>query len=266
MDFNISATTDVGIRRKINQDRIFAERVESPYGPMAFAVVCDGMGGLEHGEVASTALVQAFSHWAADFCTGLAGEGIADCVIRSQWTAVVERIHAWILEYSRKNGCKMGSTVTALLLTGKRYYLMNIGDSRAYEITPQGICQLTVDHTVVQQEVEKGNLTREQAESAPMGNVLTRCVGIGGDAYPDLFFGDTKEGAIYLLCSDGFRHHISESEIVEYICGSDRGIGMEGRQKLLIALGKQRGETDNISVITIQCIGSSPVNLFDKGV
>lgn len=255
-DFIVTATTDQGIRKDINQDRLFARRIETAYGTMAFAVICDGMGGLEKGEIASSALVQAFARWLENFCAEMSGMEIKDHVIRRQWTAIVEQVNSRILEYSRENGCKMGTTVTAMLITGQRYYILNIGDTRAYEISPYGMNQLTVDHTLIQREVEKGNLTKEQAERAPMKNVLTRCVGIEADVYPDLFFGDTKEGMIYLLCSDGFRHRISEAEVTCRFRNRDAGSGMKRCLELLIALGKQRGETDNISVITVQCVGA----------
>lgn len=253
MDFIVTATTDVGIRKKVNQDRMFAGRMETPNGVVAFAVLCDGMGGLEKGEIASSVLVRAFSQWISKFGEELNDIAIEDCVIREQWTAVVEEINAWILEYSRENGCRMGTTVTVLFLTSRRYYLLNIGDTRAYEVSPFGMRQLTVDHTLVQREVELGNLTRKQAESAPMGNVLTRCVGIEAEVYPDLFFGKPKEGAVYLLCSDGFRHRVAEEEIIAQLFGGDGERCMESRQEALVELVKERGETDNISVITIQC-------------
>ena len=254
MDFIVTATTDVGTRREGNQDRMFAQRMETPCGPMVFAVLCDGMGGLEKGEIASSVLVRAFSCWISDFQTKINTITIEDSVIREQWTDVVEKINAWIVEYSRENRCRMGTTVTAMLLTPERYYLLNIGDTRAYEAVPCGMLQLTVDHTLVQQEVERGNLTREQAESAPMNNVLTRCVGIEEEVYPDLFFGRPKEGAVYLLCTDGFRHRAAEEEMIVQLFGGG-GRGMESRQKALVELVKERGETDNISVITIRCIG-----------
>lgn len=253
MDFIVTATTDVGIRKRVNQDRMFAGRMETPYGPAAFAVLCDGMGGLEKGEIASSVLVRAFTQWVSKYQLEMCADTVEDCVIREQWTAVVEEMNAWIVGYSRENGCRMGTTVTAMLLTPKRYYLLNIGDTRAYEALPCGIRQLTVDHTLVQREVERGNLTRRQAESAPMGNVLTRCVGIEDEVYPDLFFGRPKEGAVYLLCSDGFRHRAAEEEIIAQLFGGDAERDMESRQEALVELVKERGETDNISVITIQC-------------
>lgn len=255
MDFVISATTDVGIRREVNQDRLFAERIDTVYGPMVFAVICDGMGGLERGEIASSVLVQAFSRWLEEFRVALTdGIAVTDYIIREQWSDIVEQMNGWIREYSVDCGCKMGTTVTAILLTQERYYLLNIGDTRAYEVTPCGMRQMTIDHTLVQREVEKGNLTKEQAESAPMNNVLTRCVGIETEVYPDMFFGGTREGGMYLLCSDGFRHHISEKEIISHLYNDDSGFNMEKRQELLVEMNKQRGETDNISVIVIQCI------------
>ncbi len=255
MRFVVCASTDKGCVRRVNQDRMLAERIETPLGQMAFAVLCDGMGGLDRGEEASEALVLGFAGWLDGLREERDEEAVADHVIRRQWTGIVERVNAKLLAYGREIGCRMGTTVTAMLITQKRYYLMSIGDTRAYEAAAWGMRQLTVDHTLIQREVERGNLTREQAENAPMNHVLTRCVGMNPEVYPDMFFGNTRKGAVYLLCSDGFRHRVSETEMAETLCKRDGG-SMEKRQRNLIELGKQRGETDNISVITVQCVGS----------
>jgi len=100
------------------------------------------------------------------------------------------------------------------------------------------------------------NLTVEQAAKAPMRNVLTRCVGVAETVYPDLFFGTPKSGVTYMLCSDGFRHYVNEDELKCYL----RPAGINGpehtkhREAMLIELNKRRGETDNISVITIHAL------------
>lgn len=252
MNFYISATTDIGIKRKTNQDSLTVRKMSTKCGPMVFAVLCDGMGGLEHGEIASASVVRAFSDWLYTTLPDLSQRPLKDCTIRQEWNRIIARQNENLRLYGEKNGCITGTTVTALLLTEKRYFLLNIGDSRAYEIGSD-IIQLTKDHTVVGEEIEKGNITPEQAERSTIKNVLTRCVGVRKTVCPDMFFGAAKRGTMYMLCSDGFRHCISKKEIKENLFPvSKKNISkMKVQEEKLIDWNKKRGETDNISVITV---------------
>lgn len=252
MDFYISAVTDAGIKKSVNQDCVFAEQIDTPTGRVAFAVLCDGMGGHERGEVASAFLVTAFANWMYESLPKLASAPIEDHRIREEWTALISRQNAQIRQYGLQYGITVGSTVTALLLTQERYYILNIGDSRAYEIGA-AVRQLTDDHTVAANEVRLGNMTPEQAESAPIKNVLTRCVGVAERVYPDMFFGTPQRNTVYMLCSDGFRHCVSAGEMHEFLFAKSSGDPwrMKTQAETLVEINKQRGETDNISVITI---------------
>jgi len=252
MEFYISATTDVGTKKNINQDSLFVRKMATKIGKMVFAVLCDGMGGLKKGEIASASLISAFTDWMYKCLPELSQKPLEDGIIKDQWFAVITKQNDKIRAYGQQKNCLMGSTITALLLKESRFFLLNIGDSRAYELSGKAR-QLTTDHTVVAEEVTKGNLTAEQAENAPMINVLTRCVGVSETIYPDMFFGDTKKNVIYMLCSDGFRHQISPEEAMEHLCSTNGTYDaeMKLREEYLIELNKQRGETDNISVITI---------------
>lgn len=252
MDFYISTVTDAGTKKSVNQDCIFAEPFDTPTGRMAFAVLCDGMGGHEHGEVASAFLATAFAKWMYNSLPRLASAPIEDQTICEEWAALISQQNTQIRQYGMQRGITVGSTVTAMLLTQSRYYILNIGDSRAYEIGP-AVRQLTNDHTVVADEVRLGNMTLEQAELAPMKNVLTRCVGVAESVYPDIFFGTPQENTVYMLCSDGFRHYISTGELHEFLLvkNSNDPEQMKTQARTLVELNKQRGETDNISVVTI---------------
>ena len=252
MEFYISATTDIGTRRKINQDSLFVRRLETRTGKMALAVLCDGMGGLNFGELASASIIEAFTDWMYQDLSILSQDPLEDHAVREQWSSLITEQNRRIRAYGRRYHCTTGSTVTALLLTEQRYFLLNIGDSRAYEIAEQ-VTQLTEDHTVVANEVRLGNLTKEQAEHSPIQNVLTRCVGVKEEAWPDLFFGTVKKGTVYMLCSDGFRHRLATEEMQEHLLYAARRAPsqMKRQEEYLIELTKQRGETDNISVITI---------------
>ena len=253
MKFYVSAATDVGVRKQVNQDSLSVKRFLTPDGEVIFAVLCDGMGGLQHGELASKSIVQAFSDWGDQILTQLLRSPLEDHRIRKEWERIVSEQNKLLRSYGLRNGCELGSTVCVLLLSQRRYYILNIGDSRVYEIGAS-VRQLTQDHTVVAEAVRLKNLTPEQAAKAPMQNVLTRCVGVSETVFPDLFFGVPRSGVTYMLCSDGFRHHISEEELRFYLLRSeDDGEIFDIRQRthMLIEKNKQRGETDNISVIAI---------------
>ena len=251
MEFVISAVTDVGTTKAVNQDCIFAEQFTAPIGKVAFSILCDGMGGLQHGEVASSQIVSAFARWAHNSLPALAAKAIEDHDIRTEWTDLILRLNGQIRQYGLQGGFSIGSTVTALLMTEQRYYILNIGDSRAYEIGP-AVKQITEDHTVVANEVRLGNLTPEQAESSPIKNVLTKCVGATDLVYPDLYFGTPQKNAVYMLCSDGFRHHVSPEEFRHALLqNSGDQEQLTRNAAALVELNKQRGETDNISVIAI---------------
>ena len=255
MNFIIAAATDIGLVKSTNQDSFNARVYSTRIGKVAFAVLCDGMGGLSKGEVASATLVHAFCAWADQKLPLLCEKGITDSEIKSDWTGVINECNTKIKVYGKKCGLPngLGTTVTALLLTDSRYYILNVGDSRAYEITDK-VQVLTKDQTVVAREVELGLLTPEAAKTDPRRSVLLQCVGVLDEVYPDMFFGETKLNATYMLCSDGFRHEISNEEIYHFLNPNVMVIadGMKQNMESLIEINKQRQERDNISVVTIR--------------
>lgn len=255
MNFIVSATTDIGTTKSTNQDSYNVRVYSAGSEKIAFAVLCDGMGGLSKGEVASASLVNAFCKWADTRLPELYKVGITDSQIRTDWVDIATLYNKKIKVYGKKCGLPsgLGTTLTAMLLTASRYYIINIGDTRAYEITDR-VSVLTRDQTVVAREVELGNITPEEAETDPRRSVLLQCVGASDDVYPDMFFGDTRLNAVYMLCSDGFRHEISEQEIFGYL---NPGVmtdadGMKRNMNALIDIDKQRMERDNISVISVR--------------
>ena len=218
MNFIISTATDIGTTKATNQDSFNARVMTTPLGRMAFAVVCDGMGGLDKGEVASASVVNAFCKWAEQRLPDLCESGLTDSAVRADWVGIATEYNEKIKLYGKRCGLAsgLGTTVTALLLTERRYYIINVGDTRAYEIGDH-VVLLTKDQTVVAREVELGNLTQVEAETDPRRSVLLQCVGASDEVYPDMFFGDTALNATYMLCSDGFRHEITEGEIYAYL-------------------------------------------------
>lgn len=253
MNFIISANTDVGISKNTNQDSLTSMVINTPQGRMAFSVLCDGMGGLEKGEVASASVITAFRNWALNDLPQLCGQPIEDSVIRSQWEAIIAQQNESIKAYGKRQGVRLGTTVVAMLLTQTRYYILNVGDSRAYELTA-GVRQITSDQTFVAREVAMGHMTQEEAAQDSRRNVLLQCVGASDDVYPDMFFGEVQPNAIYMLCSDGFRHEITENEIYEKLQPNALldEYAMQQHAVSLIELNKQRQERDNISVALVR--------------
>lgn len=253
MNFIVSAATDIGLTKSTNQDSYNVRVFNTKQGKIAFAVLCDGMGGLAKGEVASASLVNAFCKWADIKLPVLCEREITDSQIRADWGSLVTEYNEKIKSYASSCGINMGTTLTAMLLTEKKYFIINVGDTRAYEISDT-LTVLTKDQTVVAREVELGNLTPEEAEHDSRRSVLLQCIGASDEVYPDIFFGDTKLNSVYMLCSDGFRHEITGEEIYKYLNPNvmvDVN-EMQKNMKILIELNKQRQERDNISIVSIR--------------
>ncbi|MBQ5657527.1 MAG: serine/threonine-protein phosphatase [Bacteroidaceae bacterium] len=253
MNFIISANTDVGLVKDTNQDSLTSMVLSTPLGRMAFCVLCDGMGGLAKGEVASASVITAFRNWAINDLPLLCEKPLEDAIIRSQWGAIIDQQNSMIKSYGARQGVRLGTTVVVMLLTQTRYYILNVGDSRAYELTT-GIRQITNDQTFIAREIALGHMTPEEAETDSRRNVLLQCVGASDAVYPDMFFGETAHDAIYMLCSDGFRHEITAEEIYEKL---QPGVlfddyTMQQNSISLIELNKQRRERDNITVALVR--------------
>ena len=253
MEYLITANTDIGIKKNTNQDAVMVQEYQTVIGKVVLAVLCDGMGGLEKGEVASASLVLRFKSWAERELKQLTEAGISDKALRTQWESLILEEGQRIMDYGKRNHVPLGTTVTAILLTPKRYYIVNVGDTRAYEIGEQVRC-LTRDHTLVAREVEQGILTPEQAAVDTRRSVLLQCVGASEQIYPDFFFGECRRDTVYMLCCDGFRHEITEEEMYRFFNpGSLQNERiMDQNARILIQWNKEREEKDNISVILIR--------------
>lgn len=253
MNFIVSANTDVGIVKSTNQDSLSVMVLNTPLGRMAFAVLCDGMGGLEKGEVASATVVNAFRDWAVNQLPQLCNAPLEDATIRSQWEAIITRQNQSIKAYGAHQGVRLGTTAVVMLLTQTRYYILNVGDSRAYMLK-DGLYQITADQTFVAREVAMGHMTQEQAEQDSRRSVLLQCVGASDEVYPDMFFGEVEPNAVYLLCSDGFRHEVTPEEIYENLQPGALfdDYTMQQHTAGIIELNKQRQERDNISAVLVR--------------
>lgn len=254
MNYIISADTDIGIRKSTNQDSLTVKTINTSRGRMVFALLCDGMGGLEKGEVASAEVICAFDEWIKNGLQTMADTGLDEETLRTAWNSIITVQNNKIMGYGKRQGIQLGTTVVAMLITESSYYVMNVGDSRAYEITASDIRQITRDQTFVAREIELGNMTEEQAKTDSRRNVLLQCCGASEEVYPDMFSGASKKDAVYMLCSDGFRHEVTSQEIHERLrpelLFDERSMRENARQ--LIEMNKYRNEQDNISVVLVR--------------
>ena len=179
-------------------------------------VVADGMGGHAAGEVASEMAVRFVSRELGSL-KGLSDDQVADrmrAAIRSANGAIFQRT---LTEHDKRG---MGTTVTSMVLYDTRFLIGQVGDSRAYLFRDGKLIQLTKDHSYVQEQVDAGYLTPEQARSHPYSNVITRCVGANSDVMPDIYLGTVKPRDLFLLASDGLTGMLEDHQLAELLKAS----------------------------------------------
>jgi PPM family protein phosphatase len=215
-------------------------------------IVADGMGGHAAGEVASEMAVQIIAERLGPLrglTDRIAGERMREA-IRQANAAIFERT----LAESDKRG--MGTTTTVLGLFAQRYLIGQVGDSRAYLLRDGRFQQLTKDHSYVQEQVDAGLLTAEQARTHPYSNVITRCVGANEEVVPDVYYGSLHEGDILLLASDGLTGMLEDEQLAEILGGQGTPETWVSR---MIAEANRRGGLDNITAIVVRVDELGPV-------
>lgn len=256
MDYIAAYHTDVGITKKTNQDSLAIKIVDTDMGKVAFAIVCDGMGGLAKGELASKEVIMAFCDWFDDtFMDDIEGGSFTEERLVKEWNDIVQTQNNRLGQYGENNHIQLGTTISALLIVENQYYTVHVGDSRIYQITNE-VQQLTSDQTFIAREIAVGRMTSEQAKTDPRRSVLLQCVGASQVVQPEFKKGVVEADAVYMLCSDGFRHQITSQEMLEKI-GPSVALDEEKMKYgciYLTELVKNRRETDNITVALIKTI------------
>lgn len=255
MEYLIAAYTDIGIRKETNQDSICVRRAAvAGVGETVLAVVCDGMGGLKKGELASASAVTAFGNWFDTYLSRLPALCGSDfSMIRRQWLALIEELHHDLLRYTVETCAQLGTTVAAFFAYGDRYLIMNVGDSRVYE-RKNCLLQLTHDQSLVAREIAAGRITEEESRHHPQRNILLQCLGAGEQISPEFIEGRVQSGALYLLCSDGLVHELSPAELADRF----QAVYLSSKESMTSALHaaaevcKVRGETDNITAVLLK--------------
>lgn len=244
MQIHVGAGTDVGRIRQGNEDNFFAEADER----RGVFVVADGMGGHAAGEVASEMAVQIVARHLLTLAS-TQDDGAADLVSKSLQEAN-RAIYERMLSETDKQG--MGTTASVMVLSDSGYLIGQIGDSRVYLLRDGALIQITKDHSYVQEQVDAGLLTPEQARYHPYSNVITRCVGASDEVEADIYTGHARVGDVFLLCSDGLTGMVDDRRLQQLL------LARSGPGRIvdsLIAEANGRGGLDNITAIVIQVMG-----------
>lgn len=251
--FLTSYHTDVGIKKGKNQDSILLKGIAIHENEIVLLALCDGMGGMSKGELASATVINELSNWFQDVYMRCGSEW-KDEEILEQWKKLLNHVNNKLILYGKKEREQLGTTATMVLLSSTGKYLIgHVGDTRAYRIGER-IEQLTEDHSFVAREVRRGNMTLQQAAQDSRRNVLLQCIGINQYLEPQFLRGELKPGEAILVCSDGFRHEVTEKEIWSHLNPRIHNSESDIKKTLVVLteLNKQRMETDNISAIYIK--------------
>jgi protein phosphatase len=239
LHYNAAASSDRGRKRPTNEDA-FGFSVEN-----GVFVVCDGMGGAAAGEIASSLAV--------DEVLGLLSRRLesTDAAMPVAAEKAIRAANEAIFSRSMRNSklSGMGTTVVGLVVEECRVWVFNIGDSRCYRLRNRRLEQLTLDHSLVEEQVRLGRMTHSEALRSPYKNVITRALGTQSSVTPDIFEHEAEPGDLFLLCSDGLTREIDDS-LIESLLGAD--LSLEDVCVRLVNAAKKAGGHDNITCLLVR--------------
>jgi len=235
--------TDPGCVRTQNQD---AYKIEQLDRNTALCVVCDGMGGAKSGNVASTLALDVFVEEVRRSWTN----GMTPEETEGMLRGAVKLANFTVFDQAQQfeEFAGMGTTLVAALVSGREATIVNVGDSRAYGVSRNGIRRITTDHSLVQMMVQRGDLTLEMARNYPGKNYITRAIGTEGTVMCDVFHQDMEKGDCLLLCSDGLSNLMDDQEILFEVI---HGFNKQHCCQRLLDIAKNRGAPDNVTSVLV---------------
>jgi protein phosphatase len=244
LELEIVGRTDVGMVRRTNQDAFGV--VE----PLTLAVICDGMGGIAGGEIASHVALDNFLEVAKqeiEASRSADAERTKRALFRAA-AAANRAVRARASYDTRFLG--MGTTLVAARLDGDEVTVVNVGDSRAYLVRGGVARQITRDHSYVAEQMRMGLMTEGEAERSPLQSAITRAIGIDDDVQPDFYTETVQAGDELLLCSDGLMRHMKDEEIGRMV--GDTAMSPAEICERLIAVVNARGGSDNVTCVVMR--------------
>lgn len=229
----VYAITDIGRVRPINEDSYYL-----PQPGERFCAVADGMGGHNAGEVASALAVRVFSQNMREI------DPITALALETAVTRANEAVYYASLENAGMSG--MGTTFSALAAQGDTAYMAHVGDTRIYLVRRGAIMQVTTDHTLVEEMVQKGLITPREARIHPKRNIITRALGTEPDVQIDIMQMALRPGDVFFLCSDGMTNFVDEKQILDIALGEG---DWQAKLERLLSIALENGGADNITAL-----------------
>jgi protein phosphatase len=252
----MTGVTDVGLKRSHNEDCLALDPA------LGVAVLADGMGGYKAGEVASAMAVDVVLEAIRKGVRQVHLEEVDEETGYTRGALVIRdavaKANAAILQAAQdRPGCRgMGTTLVSLLFYDNRVSVAHVGDSRLYRLRADQLEQITVDHSMVQELVDRGFYTPEEARRNVQKNLVTRAVGVDESVRTDLLEEPVQEGDVYLACSDGLTDLVEDADIQSILVQHRAELGAAARH--LVEQAKASGGTDNISVVLVQALRPFP--------
>ena len=232
----VGIVSDIGMVRNLNED--YAKYLEC--NDFKIYVVADGMGGHNAGEVASKMAAEGIVNYVGENFS----ENTKDVVLKN----AIEKVNKDIYFHSLKNDCLngMGTTITACLITKDWIKIANVGDSSCFGITNNEIIKITKDHSLVQELVDSGSISENEAANHPKKNIITRAIGTSDKVDVDIFDIIENKYDKYVLCSDGLTNELTKEDIIEVI-NEEKDLSLACER--LVNIAKYKGGRDNITVL-----------------
>lgn len=244
-----------GISRQHNQDRFLLNTGFFEHIPIGLFIVADGMGGLSEGARASQTLIYGLEKWWQDELKVLLfNYDFNDNTFKESLDACLVRINDSIRQYGEGHQIQMGTTLVGMFVWGQNALLFNIGDSRAYRIAKGQISQITIDHSWVSEQVAKGLITPEEAQTHPKRNLITRCIGMTPLIDVNYSHHLLNKEEIYIFCSDGFYSQVVDRDIQKIL--KSKGLSRSKLYKSMKNLSElllKTTHSDDATVAVIIC-------------
>ncbi|MBQ5989359.1 MAG: Stp1/IreP family PP2C-type Ser/Thr phosphatase [Oscillospiraceae bacterium] len=242
----IASESDIGLCRNENQDMVVCEIIDESDGS-CLIIVCDGMGGENHGKYASTVASEVVrSKFIAGYDRAFASKSLKNLLVS---TVTVANSVIFNTSHAEPEKSGMGSTCVAAFIDAKTdtVHIVNVGDSRAYLCRGDSLEQITRDHSFVQLLMDQGKITEEETVNHPKKNMLIRAVGVDREIEVD-YFETELQGARLLICTDGLHGCCTDEEIKKVLSGSD----VETAAKKLVDMALEKGGPDNITLAVVE--------------
>ena len=235
--------TDPGCVRPQNQDAFQIFQIDRN---TQLCVVCDGMGGAKSGNIASALAVDVFVQEVNRTHKALMTQEQVEQMLVSAAKLANFTVYDQAASFEDFNG--MGTTLVAAYISGKKVTVLNVGDSRCYRITREGISQVTTDHSLVEMMIRRGELTQEQARNYPGKNYITRAIGTESTVECDVFHTRMERGDGLVLCTDGLHGVVDDQEILFEVV---HGVNNDDCCQRLLDIANMRGSPDNVISVLI---------------